>query len=415
MLTHLSDLSQSTPFQQISDNTTSLTMGTLEDVDVPRLDVPSTDDLMHLSPDMDRHESADEDIDIDFGIDNDIPANPEDEAMEEQFDNGAGPAFVGHQQSTGINDDEMFDDDLADAIQPDHTSLMDENLEDADSPLLDEEDVDVQPGIIRQPQKESSLDPHIVSLESVAHSNSVEIQDYGANLPQDLSDGARPVDEPGSIYANDTLHTSDTYSANHSDESHMEPQQQFVEQDDQNEETALSSRQGGAIDKQHTPLNMPSAEDQTSHRSYISAAGVDLNDQSQPYEANDNGNEFDPDTDTQPLHPIVVVYQGNEMSLFPPIDQDTEQSQTYFLDNEAYAVQGLGDLFGQCRSVLGDSISDEEELEIKISDLGLTITEVSFIRHPPYVVLTPAFTDFYRPYNLNALANSRHISPTKSS
>lgn len=359
-------------------------MSTLEDFDGPHLDVPSTDDLMHLSPDMDRHESADGDIDIDFDIDNDIPGNPEDEAMEEQFDNGAATALAGHQQSTVINDDDMFDDDLTDAIQPDHISLVDENLEDAESPLLDDEDVDEQLGIIQHPQKESKLDLHSVDFESIAQSNNVEIQDYGAKLPQDLSDGAELVDELRSNYANDTTHT---HNVNHSDGSlRQEPQQQSVAQDDQDEESAQSPRQAVAMHKQHTPPKVSNAVDQT--------ASVDLDDQSHAYEANDNGTEFDLYTDTQPLHPIVVVYQGNEMLLFPPIDQDTEQSQTYFLGDEAYAAQSLEDLFGHCRSVLGDSISDEEELEIKISDLGLTITEVSFIRHPSDIVLIFVFPDF---------------------
>ena len=388
-------------------------MSTLEDFDGPRLDVPSTDDLMRLSPDMDRLESADEDIDIDFDIDNDVPGNPEDEAMEEQFDNGADPAFAGHQQSTAVNDDEMFDDDLTDAIQPDQISLVDENLEDAESPLLDDEDVGVQPSITQIPQTDSSLDPHSISLESIAQSNNVEIQDYGANLPQDLSDSTELVDEPSSNYAIDTAHTRDTHDANNNDESlRKEPQQQSVQQDDQNEETVQSPGQGVAIHDQHTPPKLPNAGDQSSHRSYISTTGVDLDDQSQSNEANNNGNEIGPDSDTQPLHPIIVVYQGNEMLLFPPIDQDTEQSQTYFLDSEAYAAQSLGDLFGHCRSVLGDSISDEEELEIKISDLGLTITEVSLIRHPPDIILTSAFS---RPPTTSQSQHSRKFLTYSSS
>ena len=404
MPTHLSDFGHSTPFQGINHSTKILAISTMEDFDGPRLDVPSTDDLMHLSPDIDRHESADEDIDIDFGIDNDIPGNPEDEAMEEQFDNVLDPAFAGHQQSTVINDDEMFDDDLTDAIQQDHTSLVDENLEDAESLLLDDEDVDEQPGIIQHPQRESKLDPHSVDFESIAQSSSVDVQDHGAKTPEDLSDVAKPVDELRSNQANDITHT---HNANHSSGSlRKEPQQESVEQNDQTEESAQSPRQGVAIHTQHTPPKVSNVGDETSHRSYVSTASVDFNDQSQSYEANDNGPEFDVYTNTQPLHPIVVVYQGNEMSLFPPVDQDTEQSQTYFLDNEAYAAQSLGDLFGHCRSVLGDSISDEEELEIKISDLGLTITEVSFIRHLSGILLTNFLLDFQRLHNLNPLANS---------
>lgn len=79
------------------------------------------------------------------------------------------------------------------------------------------------------------------------------------------------------------------------------------------------------------------------------------------------------------LHPVIVIYQDNEMSLFPPINQDHEHSQTYFLDNESYASESIGSLLSACRTVLAESIEEEEELQIMIHKMGLCISEVSSV------------------------------------
>ena len=103
-----------------------------------------------------------------------------------------------------------------------------------------------------------------------------------------------------------------------------------------------------------------------------------LKDSGQRLEGDESKSEPDRTNDPHSVHPVIMIYQSNEMSLFPPVDQDTEESQTYFLDDESYATESLGTLFEHCRSVLADSINDTEELEIKIPELGLAITEVSF-------------------------------------
>ncbi|KAI4259039.1 MAG: hypothetical protein LQ352_000936 [Teloschistes flavicans] len=75
------------------------------------------------------------------------------------------------------------------------------------------------------------------------------------------------------------------------------------------------------------------------------------------------------------IHQVVVVYEGSEMFLFPPVEHEQDLSQTYFLSDEALAVGPLYNLFRECRNVLGESISDKVELQITIEVLGLTICE----------------------------------------
>ncbi|KAL9586534.1 MAG: hypothetical protein Q9212_000842 [Teloschistes hypoglaucus] len=75
------------------------------------------------------------------------------------------------------------------------------------------------------------------------------------------------------------------------------------------------------------------------------------------------------------IHQLVVFYEGSEMFLFPPAEHEQDLSQTYFLSDEALAAEPLYNLFRECRNVLGESISDKEELQITIDVLGLSICE----------------------------------------
>ena len=74
-------------------------------------------------------------------------------------------------------------------------------------------------------------------------------------------------------------------------------------------------------------------------------------------------------------HPIIVHYQENEISLFPPVTEN-ESSETYFLADEGLARESLRTILQACKSVLADSIGEEEELEIKVPCLKLRVLEV---------------------------------------
>jgi hypothetical protein len=74
---------------------------------------------------------------------------------------------------------------------------------------------------------------------------------------------------------------------------------------------------------------------------------------------------------------IIVHYQGNQISLFPPLDQDQDHSGTFFVENVLLAEEGLDRLFPEFREVLGDSISNDDELVIRFPELRLEVTEHS--------------------------------------
>ena len=77
------------------------------------------------------------------------------------------------------------------------------------------------------------------------------------------------------------------------------------------------------------------------------------------------------------VHPVLIMYQGSEMFLFPPAEEDQEEDQTYLISEEAFAGETIEMLLKECRKVLQDSIGDQEELQIVIHDLDLFICEVS--------------------------------------
>ena len=77
------------------------------------------------------------------------------------------------------------------------------------------------------------------------------------------------------------------------------------------------------------------------------------------------------------LHPILLDYQGDEMFLFPPVDQSGEHAATFLLADEQHAYGNIGKLLEACRYVLKGSLSEQDELMITIHDLDLHISEVS--------------------------------------
>lgn len=75
------------------------------------------------------------------------------------------------------------------------------------------------------------------------------------------------------------------------------------------------------------------------------------------------------------LHPVKVLYQDSEISLFPPREGDS--SETFFLEDESLAHEDLGKLLASCREILGEHVSEEEVLTVDIDALNLQLNEVS--------------------------------------
>lgn len=75
------------------------------------------------------------------------------------------------------------------------------------------------------------------------------------------------------------------------------------------------------------------------------------------------------------LHPVKIIYQENEIALFPPLEGDS--AETFFLHDEDVAYESVAQLFKALRQVLQGNVADNEVLIIDIDTLGIQMTEVS--------------------------------------
>jgi len=75
------------------------------------------------------------------------------------------------------------------------------------------------------------------------------------------------------------------------------------------------------------------------------------------------------------LHPVILRYQGQDMSLFPPLEED--DSTTYFLEDPSLAFETLDKLLAACHNLLGESLGHDDEIVLEIPSLGLHICEES--------------------------------------
>ena len=352
-------------------------MSALGELGDPHLDVPSTEDPMRLSPDMDRHGSADDDIDIDFEFEDEINHEGEDANMDEQPDSMVDHRHGDDKRDTAVNDDEMVDESESDQAHQEQPSLLDEDLEDADGLGMDDDSEKERLDQHSPVYDTEQIDEQNVDLEDTAQSNGVGLSGSGDDAQEYSLDSAEPIREQSSGPRNQGVDTAGVQGNDDYEDSRKLPAQQLSGKRE-SEADAESSNQEAFIYQEDAVHLTANVEESSSHQvDNLGSIQVGFEDDNQYHESNEDDRQDAVPPITQHLHSIVVVYQGNEMSLFPPVDQDTEQSQTYFLSNESYASESLTTLFGRCKTVLADSIREDEELEIRIADLGLAINEVS--------------------------------------
>jgi hypothetical protein len=357
---------------------------------IPRLEVPASEDQMRMSPDMDRHLSVDEDIDIDLDLDVEPFLKDEDDDMDGQNGSNIGDQQYSDRLGEVANDDDMVDGDEGLGRLDGHTSLLDEDLADADNQISgnllgNEFEITYDHDRQGEPPSKKPPQPPNTSVEDVDSLDSLPV------LEENPTYEAVRVLEAGQV--EDTPEGTGSVAKEKEPDANSHALQGSVgdipwePSDDLDQEITayednLDEFEGDATS--HTdPLPTAVAADQPAVTG--GPASNDTEDVVSAKLGNDNGLPQDPYIREDPLtpspdvHPITVNYQGNEMSLFPSLDEDTEQSQTYLLEHPSVASDSISSLLQQCRSVLADSISDNDELEIRFGDLGLSIDEVCLL------------------------------------
>lgn len=348
----------------------------------PRLEVPASEDPMQMSPDMDRHSLADEDIDIDLDLDTEQFDEERDDAMDDQ--NGIP---IEDQQYDDEEVDDMVDDDGDIGKVTDHTSLVDEDLDDADNALIEGAFAEV-PAMVQNQQPEISVstaktttqhvtNPHRGQLR-VPNQHNGEVPSYDTvQRPEEdqfdtpLAQSEHPVDD------DDWLVDTEGPQASRDDVT-AEKEQGLNEENTALDEDFLD-------DLDDTELGSGSFETPVAEGPFttIDAPATEVPETGVSTQAYDEANHaLEPQANEFPipsrLHPITVNYQGSEMSLFPTLDETSDEAQTYLLKDQAVAAESMTNLLQQCRLILGDTVTERDELEIRIDELGLSINEVSF-------------------------------------
>jgi len=381
-------------------------MAALQMQHTSNFDVPATEDLMELTSDMDRRLGTDEGIDLDIDITGGNQYDGEDEYMEEDLDEPVAQSLPNEQDIREGSDDGMAEDSYAASIA-EQASMVDEDIDDADytGPDVDEDTI-VDTALENVADSNQNLDSQDQTSGTLDLAHAVHTQQTTADgdftfIAESLPGGQQGISAINyDISGLATQHLSQEQSkqiniressghdqAQHSGDKVLVAAKSEPEQLESNRDTPTLSTAKivGPADVEEVKYKQPEGNDEPAVSSEEDATAPSTLEEAQIKDHSTAEDDFS----SRALHPVIVGYQNNEISLFPLVPQDEEHSETYFLRDECHADEFVRDLLDALRSVLEDSINEHDELMISIDDLGLDISEVS----PPsclsqYLLLT---------------------------
>ena len=337
---------------------------------------------MELTSDIDQRAGGADDIDIDLDLTGDNQQDGEDEFMgEEDMNSFADTTSADGPETHTANDDEMADDSYAQGLLDEGSSVRDEEIEDAEytGPELDEDTI-VEPDTDHPNEQSEKL---LANHEQIAGDQNQE-QDYQEQKYDEpehhehsTASGANSSNAEKALLNRPTVSSNSSHDAakvgtertsgGHNIEISKEA---TVNSGAADQSPELSDTEGLiALEAKLEPVRqevLPALLD----REVVSRSNVE----------GSHIRSEEPLNDRAHLHPIVLDYQGNEMFLFPPVDQTGVHPATFLLADEQLAYSTIGNLLEACRYVLKESLSEQDELMINFHDLDLHISEVSQTR-----------------------------------
>ncbi|KAK5149733.1 hypothetical protein LTR04_006977 [Oleoguttula sp. CCFEE 6159] len=368
---------------------------------LPGLSVTVPDDSMEISSDYGR---ADDDIEIDI----DITGAQDNERDDDYMLEDANPEIdlTSYQPDVEYaNDDVMLDEDVfaeEDGDMQDDITVPDEELRDASeigqysvAPTPEQSDPETQThDEFAHPEDHyatNEVDEEISYVPEEHHEYQDEI-DYNDDIAQ--ASGTAPVAK------------GPEGSAQHDENAFVNVEQGVDQADDHGRQKSLAENavHAASIDENTDTAAAESRQDKSIGEATENTADVINGEQRQfsdvikpsadsgdafakeqrasSYEDAEKGHTEDVHHDGEShslivtaLHPTTVVYQGDEISLFPSRAQ--KSSEMYLLQDENLVNGSIGDLLQACRSVLDKDVSDDDELVIEVAELGLHISEDS--------------------------------------
>ena len=336
---------------------------------------------MELTSDMEQRVDGSDDIDIDFDLTEDKSPDGEDDPMGEEDANIAVTDSVssGGQNISAANDDEMADGSYAQGPDDDEVSVRDENIEDAlyVAPDPDED-------TIVGPDTDQPNEQHEELLESYEEMVGAQIheQDHHEQGPIEQNHPSTSQTQPGLNAAE--LPTEEIERGSVSDD-FAELATRETSEGPRSKIPRYFATDQGAVDHFAQPPDTEGilAPEVKLEQTNAQVPSVSLGEQVADHPSTGGTHSQEDDRLDRPahLHPIVVDYQGDEMFLFPPVNQSGEDAATFLLADEQLAYSPIGDLLEACRYVLKGSLSEQADLVINITDLDLHIREVN-LGHP---------------------------------
>jgi len=333
---------------------------------VPHLELPTSEDIMEFSSELDRRPGIDEDIDIDFDFANEQLQDQDNDYIIEDARSEAGTGAQDLSAETG-NDDVMLDEEGSPAEMHDDTLVQDEDVDDAGDFTQNDSNRRSAPLHKDADQYNDEVLDHSQQMDLPSDRlYSAPADDLEENIPE-VSDN-----QILEAWQEETLGTLD-----------VDPNAKALEQPFPDLDPAVPvdsllehlrhepDRSKTLASARNSATGSVASNTEPKLESHPEAA---LNNRGSPYV------DFIAHTPeladaVKSVHPVVVIYQGSEISLFPPSAQN--DSATFFLHDESLASNSISDLLVACKGVLADSISEEDELELRIEELGLCISEVS--------------------------------------
>jgi len=383
---------------------------------IPQTNLGTVDVDMEISSDLGYHAEEDNiDIDIDFSEE---PVSRVDDAFMIDDDSFQTEATSNQVSPDLYNDDEMIDGDGTDAV---HKNEYNQDEEFRDRSVDGESDVDIleeDEAVIGNEYSAEAVAVHVQEPQHF-HSSTEKPHDSASALRSELESNNQISEPQDQIEARLKIANSDEYTQQPPEQEHLEgpvngadfpdEDRNEFDIDDQHsfhEETPYQADKLGLGQQEKSPdfiegtnavhaTQVLQAVDDLSKTSTLVADNIaswvhrpaaEAEIDQSPHHGLTNGEHRGGPV----LHPVIVVYEDNEIYLFPPKNQDT--SNTYFLEDESLAASSMKELFGACRTVLGESINDDLELELDVAELGLTLSEDS--PHSDTSTLT-SFLDLY--------------------
>lgn len=351
------------------------------------MEVPAVEDSMEMaSP----YQGQADDFDIDIDLMEDNVSNMDSDMMgADDYPNTSQPSLF----NTEVNDDA----DMAD--EPSEGSMVDTEVVDEDPDI----DVQYEEATYEAEMLEGGQDEEVVGSVPSIHVEAQAEIDEPAIKPSDISTKADEGQDQVTSDGHETVLPESVPLVNKPHESRAQdevvPPVSSEDQDDQtgqtlsenadlqvippdteSKDTDKATEIGPSAIEEH-PEHVDASAENVEHvepAEEAKSTALQTGDGDVHYlETNDSHETEGQDTREEDLslHPVKVLYQEAEISLFPPLEGDS--AETFFLHDEDIAYDNVGKLFSSLREVLLDNVAENEVLVIDIDSLGIQLTEVS--------------------------------------